>query len=59
MSTFNRRLQRIEAAKGDQPKSVKDMTDRQLIRLIDGGDGTQEITDEELQRITNEPEQTK
>ena len=53
MNAYTRRLQRIEAATGDPPKSVKDMTDRQLIRLIVGGDGTQHITDGELKRIIN------
>lgn len=51
MSTFNRRLLRIEAATGDLPMTVKDMTDRQLIRFIFGGDGLQEITDAQLQQI--------
>ena len=55
MNAYNRRLQSLEAAAGDLPMTVGEMTDGQLIRLIVGGDGTQHITDAELKRIANEP----
>ena len=58
MSAYNQRLRRIEAAAGDLPRTVKDMTDAKLIRLITGGDCSQYITDAELKRIANESEQT-
>lgn len=59
MSEYEKRLRRIEAALSDLPMTVGEMSDAQLTRVIVGGDGSQEITDEELQRIINEPEQTK
>lgn len=55
MNAYNRRLEKIEAALGDLPMTVGEMSDAQLVRLIAGGDGTQYITDAELQRIINEP----
>ena len=58
MNEYNKRLRRIETATGDLPMNVGEMTDAQLIRVIVGGDGSQHITDEELQRIVNESEQT-
>ena len=58
MNEYNKRLRRIEAATGDLPMTVTEMTDAQLMRLIVGGECSQEITDAELQRIANEPEQT-
>lgn len=55
MNEYEKRLRRIEAATGTLPITVGEMTDAQLIRVIVGGNGSQEITDEELQRIVNEP----
>ena len=55
MSEYEKRLRRIEAALGDLPMTVGEMSDAQLTRVIVGGDGSQHITDEELQRIINEP----
>ena len=55
MNAYNKRLLRIEAATGDLPMTVREMTDAQLMRVIGGGKCLQHITDAELQRIANEP----
>lgn len=57
MNAYNKRLLRIEAATGDLPMTVGEMTDAQLMRVVVGGECSH-ITDAELQRIVNESEVT-
>jgi hypothetical protein len=50
MDKLNKRLAVLEVQRPDSTKTVKDMSDAQLIRIITGGQAI-EITDEELERI--------